>query len=315
MVIEKNEGGCGSNAPTSLASAVRCWHQRGGQQSTVGSEWRRSICRSGDVQRGSFVAVFATPRACFACGEHLRVPRKGKTLKSYFFGVQRVATRIVDDSSWQTTPLASLMWESPVEVAMEWAQNPIVVVSLNETAQTAVLSTLGVLFVALFLMPAGRRRRAVVGMRVSRAPALMLVLLFTTGTMPLPLLIQPAQACTGGSCPTPTPTPAENLRYFHYDHLGSPIMISDGDGEVSEHIRYNPYGEVRARFDKNRIAIGEPGPDDIRYEFTGYEAERNSGLLYANARFYDPDLGSFTSHDQRTSFGARIRMLDGIRSI
>ena len=232
----------------------------------------------------------------------IEVRPDGKTLKSYFFGGQRVATRIVDDSSWQTTPLASLMWESPVEVAMEWAQNPIVVVSLNETAQTAVLSTLGVLFVALFLMPAGRRRRAVVGMRLSRAPALMLVLLFTTGTMPLPLLIQPAQACTGGSCPTPTPTPAENVRYFHYDHLGSPIMISDGDGEVSEHIRYNPYGEVRARFDKNRIAIGEPGPEDIRYEFTGYEAERKTGLLYANARFYDPELGSFTSHDPAAEF-------------
>ncbi len=149
------------------------------------------------------------------------------------------------------------------------------------------------------------------------------------------MLIQPAHGnCEGCECPTPTPAPGEELRYFHYDHQGSPVMITDESGSPTEHIRYNlarsgcwigalsrwlsgyrvqecmrlagasskralstGYGEVRARFDTAKLPIPEPGPGDIRYEYTGYEAERTTGLLYANARFYDPMLGSFTSHD------------------
>ncbi len=233
----------------------------------------------------------------------IEVRPDGKTMKSYFFGGQRVATRIVSDSSWQTTPLASLQWRSPIEVAMQWAERPVLIVSLTQTAQTAVLTSMGVLFVALFLMPASRRRRAVVGVRLGRAPALLLAILFATGTLPWPMLIQPAEAqCQGCECPTPTPGPGEELRYFHYDHQGSPVMITDENGTATEHIRYNPYGEVRARFDTAKLPIPEPGPGDIRYEYTGYEAERTTGLLYANARFYDPMLGSFTSHDPAAEF-------------
>ena len=79
-------------------------------------------------------------------------------------------------------------------------------------------------------------------------------------------------------------------------------MITDAAGAVSEQIRYHPYGEVRGRYDANDNPIGEPGEDDIRYEFTGYEAERASGLLYANARFYDPAVGTFLTHDPAAQF-------------
>jgi len=40
----------------------------------------------------------------------------------------------------------------------------------------------------------------------------------------------------------------------------------------------------------------------VKYEFTGYEAELNTGLLYANARFMDPALGSFLSQDPAAEF-------------
>ncbi len=134
---------------------------------------------------------------------------------------------------------------------------------------------------------------------MSRGPALALTLLIFTGTLPWPLLVQPAEACTGCDCPPPAPV---DISYFHYDHLGSPLAISNGNGEAVEQIRYNPYGDVRARFDGEGNAIGPPSADDVRYEFTGYEAERNTGLMYANARFYDPLLGSFLSHDPAAQF-------------
>ena len=120
-----------------------------------------------------------------------------------------------------------------------------------------------------------------------------------TGTLPWAVVIAPEAAHSQ----TPPPVPgAADISYFHYDHLGSPLVISDGNGAAVEQIRYHPYGAVRARFDGNDQPIGAPQPEEIRYEFTGYEAERTTGLLYANARFYDPELGSFLTHDPAAEF-------------
>ncbi len=160
--------------------------------------------------------------------EVLATTTERKTLKSYFFGGQRVATRINDGAAWETAPLASLGGWNPVQFATAWAGRPVLVVGLSTGAQSVAAASLALLFVTLFLLPPGRRRRAVVGLRVSRGPVLGIAILFATGTIPIPLLIQPAQACTGCNCPTPTPTPPEELRYFHYNHLGSPLMITDG---------------------------------------------------------------------------------------
>jgi len=39
-------------------------------------------------------------------------------------------------------------------------------------------------------------------------------------------------------------------------------------------------------------------------EFTGFQNEITSGLEYAGARFYDPELGSFLTHDVRSQFAS-----------
>jgi RHS repeat-associated protein len=39
-------------------------------------------------------------------------------------------------------------------------------------------------------------------------------------------------------------------------------------------------------------------------EFTGFQSETTSGLEYAGARFYDPELGSFLTHDSRSQFAS-----------
>jgi RHS repeat-associated protein len=63
---------------------------------------------------------------------------------------------------------------------------------------------------------------------------------------------------------------------------------------VVEYIRYKPYGEVRGRYTSG----GGTATTQYRYEFTTYETEiTGSGLQYAGARFYDPALGMFLTHD------------------
>ncbi len=227
----------------------------------------------------------------------IEVRPDGKTIKSYFLGGRRVVSWLKANSGWQTPAMAAMSWSSGVEVASLWSDRPVLQLKLSAGAETVVITSMTLLFVALFLLPPARRRRAVVGLRPGRGTVLIVTLIVVTGTLPWPMLIQPAAAqCGGCECPPPPP-PANELSYFHYDHLGSPLVITDGNGAVVEEIRYHPYGAIRARFNGAGNPIGNPSADDVRYEFTGYEAERNTGLSYANARFYDPELGSFLSHD------------------
>jgi RHS repeat-associated protein len=69
-------------------------------------------------------------------------------------------------------------------------------------------------------------------------------------------------------------------------------VVTDNVGGDIQPIRYKPYGEIR-HFD---------GDSYNRYRFTGYETEPSSGLAYAGARFYDPDIGLFLTHDPAGEF-------------
>ena len=115
------------------------------------------------------------------------------TVKSYFFGGQRVASRIDDGAAWQFSPLASISLPNPVQLASQWmGDSPVLVVKLTGGASAVTAAAIALLFVTLFVMPPGRRRRAVVGIRLTRGAALGLTILFVVGTIPLPVLIQPA---------------------------------------------------------------------------------------------------------------------------
>jgi RHS repeat-associated protein len=90
--------------------------------------------------------------------------------------------------------------------------------------------------------------------------------------------------------------------HFHLDHLGSTQLITNSSGGVVEYVRYRPYGEIRGRFDGSGTSLA---PNEIhRHEFTGYETEFTSGLQYAGARFYDPALGLFLTHDPARQFAS-----------
>nr|WP_244244789.1 RHS repeat-associated core domain-containing protein [Leptospira koniambonensis] len=91
--------------------------------------------------------------------------------------------------------------------------------------------------------------------------------------------------------------PVEGFIFLHPDHLGSITMATDGNGNRitggtqagASHISYEPYGEI------NRT--DSFGPDVFRYKYTGQEEDKETGLYYFKARYYDPLIGRFLQAD------------------
>ncbi len=79
------------------------------------------------------------------------------------------------------------------------------------------------------------------------------------------------------------------LSYLHGDHLTSSSLATDSAGAVvgGGEVRYYAYGSVRS---------GEVADLQTDRTFTGQKADA-TGLLYYNARYYDPTLGTFISPD------------------
>jgi len=92
----------------------------------------------------------------------------------------------------------------------------------------------------------------------------------------------------------------ENL-YYIKDHLGSTRMTIDEDGGQAEIIAYTAYGI------QNELGTGPQAP--TRERFTSKELDMDGedagngvtglGLMYFGARFYDPEIGMWTSTDPK----------------
>jgi RHS repeat-associated protein len=74
------------------------------------------------------------------------------------------------------------------------------------------------------------------------------------------------------------------ITYLHQDRLGSTRVKTDSEGEVVGEFKSLPFGQ-------------EIVNDGVRYSFaTGKELD-SSGLYYFGARYYDPNIGRFTTVD------------------
>lgn len=92
---------------------------------------------------------------------------------------------------------------------------------------------------------------------------------------------------------TETSGPVTN--YLTTDHLGSPRINTDGSGNVSARHDYLPFGEeITSTLTAQRSSYGS---DSIRQKFTGYERDGESGLDFAQARYFVSLLGRFTTTD------------------
>ena len=77
------------------------------------------------------------------------------------------------------------------------------------------------------------------------------------------------------------------LSYLVPDLLGSMVLALNASGTVSAVALYNPYGQ-------KGYAWGTMPTDQ---SYTGQPLDSQSGLIYYNARWYDPLIGRFTSAD------------------
>jgi RHS repeat-associated protein len=78
---------------------------------------------------------------------------------------------------------------------------------------------------------------------------------------------------------------ADTVTYYYTDTQGSVLATADAQGNVLTQADRRPYGEQ---------AMGSPqdGPG-----FTGHVSDIDSGLVYMQARYYDPQVGRFLSVD------------------
>ncbi len=89
-------------------------------------------------------------------------------------------------------------------------------------------------------------------------------------------------------------------KYAASDHLGSPRAWTDEVGSLTEGGRhdYLPFGEELGIGVGIRSASIGYGGDSVRQKFTGYEHDDETGLEFAQARYYASVQGRFTSTDE-----------------
>ena len=74
------------------------------------------------------------------------------------------------------------------------------------------------------------------------------------------------------------------VRYYHADHLGSARVLTDEIGTKVAEYTYKPFGTT--------LSGAEPD-----YSYTGKHRDLGTGLYYFGARYYDPEIGRFTTAD------------------
>ncbi len=98
-----------------------------------------------------------------------------------------------------------------------------------------------------------------------------------------------------------TPT----ISYTTTDHLGSPRVITDKNGNVTSRRDFMPFGEELNAGTPNRTEAAKyaPASDGLRKKFTGYEKDAETGLDFAAARYYNNQYGRFTAVDPLLASG------------
>lgn len=77
--------------------------------------------------------------------------------------------------------------------------------------------------------------------------------------------------------------------FYHTDHLGSTNFVTDSAGVITQTTEYYPFG-------RPRVEETSDGQGSF-YKYTGVELDKESGLAYHSARYYDNVVGRFVSVD------------------
>ena len=85
------------------------------------------------------------------------------------------------------------------------------------------------------------------------------------------------------------------VSYLTNDHLGSPRITTDANGKVISRRDFMPFGE--------EIQRANYGSDSVRQKFTGYQKDDETGLDFAEARYYNNTHGRFMAVDPLLASG------------
>jgi RHS repeat-associated protein len=80
---------------------------------------------------------------------------------------------------------------------------------------------------------------------------------------------------------------AGTVTYVYTDPQGTPLAEADASGNITARFDYAPYGTA--------VASMSPAPNGPGY--TGHVNDPDTGLVYMQARYYDPGTGRFLSVD------------------
>ncbi|WP_415639806.1 RHS repeat-associated core domain-containing protein, partial [Pseudomonas floridensis] len=82
---------------------------------------------------------------------------------------------------------------------------------------------------------------------------------------------------------------AENtLYYFHTDQIGTPLEMTDTDGQIVWQATYKAWGSIEA------LTVNEV---EQNLRFQGQYFDEETGLHYNTFRYYDPEVGRFITQD------------------
>jgi RHS repeat-associated protein len=86
-----------------------------------------------------------------------------------------------------------------------------------------------------------------------------------------------------------------NKHYYHFDGLGSTVLVTNGSGTVSDAYAYDAWGNALAGEDglKPYQYVGKLG----YYTHSSAQGDALANLLQLGVRFYDPEIGRFTQRD------------------
>jgi len=96
----------------------------------------------------------------------------------------------------------------------------------------------------------------------------------------------------------PNAQSGSGTQYTTSDTLGSPRVVTNSSATVVSRHDYMPFGEeLGSGVGGRTTGIGYGAADGVRKKFTGYERDTETGLDYAQARYFSSTQGRFTSAD------------------
>ncbi|KPY84698.1 RHS repeat domain-containing protein, partial [Pseudomonas syringae group genomosp. 7] len=78
------------------------------------------------------------------------------------------------------------------------------------------------------------------------------------------------------------------IYYFHTDQIGTPLEMTDAEGQIVWQAKYRPWGAVE------KLVVNEV-EQNLRLQGQYFDVE--TGLHYNTFRYYDPEIGRFITQD------------------